>query len=257
MQMSYLSLRKKINIENYRLIDIFPTFSKYMKDQIYERPCMTKCILTLIQFFQTVNVGLVRNIAHKLFTAFDRKMESWCRWGPNKWSNTHWQIGRKELISIILIALFFHYWHLWKVLLNSSFGVASYADNNALHINGLMEYLVKTELNISTNLFKWFRESHMKSNPDISWYMSPDISRYIPIYVTQYIPIYVTRYMSPDISRYMSPPSYIKSSPPNPVQVNMGGHIIYNSAEEKLLRYILIHSFCLNAMYMHLKKRKC
>ena len=79
--------------------------------------------------------------------------------------------------------------------------------------------------------------------------MSPDISRYIPIYVT--------RYMSPDISRYMSPPSYIKSSPPNPVQVNMGGHIIYNSAEEKLLRYILIHSFCLNAMYMHLKKRKC
>ena len=170
MQMSYLSLRKKINIENYRLIDILPTFSKYMKDI-----CMTKCILTLIQFFQTVNVGLVRNIAHKLFTACDRKMESWCRWGPNRWSNTHWQIGRKELISIILIALFFHYWHLWKVLLNSSFGVASYADNNALHINGLMEYLVKTELNISKNLFKWFRESHMKSNPDISQYMSPDI----------------------------------------------------------------------------------
>ena len=220
MQMSYLSLRKKINIENYRLIDIFPTFSKYMKDQIYERPCMTKCILTLIQFFQTVNVGLVRNIAHKLFTAFDRKMESWCRWGPNKWSNTHWQIGRKELISIILIALFFHYWHLWKVLLNSSFGVASYANNNALHINGLMEYLVKTELNISINLFKWFRESHMKSNPDISRYMSPNISRYMSPDICH--PIY------PDICHLL-----VTSSHPLQIQSKLTWEVILSITVQK------------------------
>ena len=52
-------------------------------------------------------------------------------------------------------------------LLNSSFDIASYADDITPYISGPTENLVKTELEIScTNLFKWFRENHLKSNPD-------------------------------------------------------------------------------------------
>ena len=50
-------------------------------------------------------------------------------------------------------------------LFNSSFDIASYADDITSCISSPIKDLVKTELDICcTNLFKWFRENNMKSN---------------------------------------------------------------------------------------------
>ena len=51
-------------------------------------------------------------------------------------------------------------------LLNSFFDIASYATDNTPYISGPNKDFVKTkELEICyANLFKWFREDHMKSN---------------------------------------------------------------------------------------------
>ena len=52
-------------------------------------------------------------------------------------------------------------------LLNNSFVIASYADDNTLYISGPSEDLVKTKLEMScTNLFKRSRENYMKSSSD-------------------------------------------------------------------------------------------
>ena len=50
--------KDETNIDNYRPISIPPTLSKCLKGV-----CMTKCMFTLIQFFQSIDVGFVRDIA--------------------------------------------------------------------------------------------------------------------------------------------------------------------------------------------------
>ena len=52
-------------------------------------------------------------------------------------------------------------------LSSSSFYIASYADGNTPYISVPTKDLVKPKLEICcTNLFEWFRENHLKSNPD-------------------------------------------------------------------------------------------
>ena len=52
-------------------------------------------------------------------------------------------------------------------LLNSLFDIASHVDDYTPYISSPTEDLVKTELEISCiNFSKWFKENHMKSNPD-------------------------------------------------------------------------------------------
>ena len=61
----------------------------------------------------------------------------------------------------------FQYWHLLHVPFEQLFDIASYADNITPYISAATENLVNTEFEIScTNLFKWFRENHLKSKRD-------------------------------------------------------------------------------------------
>ena len=96
-------------------------------------------------------------------------------------------------------------------LSSSSFYIASYADGNTPYISVPTKDLVKPELEICcTNLFKRFRGNHLKSNPD---------------------------------------KCHLLVTSRKPVRINLEGHIIHNSTEEKLcLGLKLIHNSCLKVM---------
>ena len=121
-------------------------------------------------------------------------------------------------------------------LLNNSFVIASYADDNTLHISGPSKDLVKNKSEMSrTNLFKWSRENYMKSSPD---------------------------------------KCHLLDTARNPVQINTECHINYWRTDEKLLSvkfdsHLLferrlkkkpsqkLHALLRIKNQMHLEKRKC